>query len=87
MSLLVGGSTPIPGSNSEPLYSGEIAKFLWDLKKEGLKETTIIQNYSKVLRHLAKNCMLNNPDSVLSYLASREISEGRKGLMVDVYAR
>ena len=80
------GSTPIPGSNAEPLYS-DIATFLWSLKKEGLKESTIVCNYSKVLRHLAKNCRLNDPDSILSYLASKEVSEGRKELMVDVYAR
>jgi len=81
------GSTPIPGSTFQSLYSQDIAVFLWALKKEGLKETTIIQNYSKVLRHLSKNCKLNDPDSILSYLASKEVSEGRKELMVDVYAR
>ena len=70
--LLHMGSTPIPSSNAEPLYS--IANFLWALKKEGLKETTIVQNYSKVLRNLEKNCSLRNPDTVLSYLASKEIS-------------
>ena len=78
------GSTPIPGSNTEPLYSEDIAKFLWALKKEGLKETTIIQNYSKVLKHLNKNCKLNNPDSILSYIAVKEVSEGRKELTIDV---
>ena len=30
------GSTPIPGSNTESLYS--IVNCLWALKKEGLKE-------------------------------------------------
>jgi integrase len=81
------GSTPIPGSNSESLYSNDISMFLWALKKEGLKESTIIGNYSKVLRNLAKYSSLNNPDSVLSYLASMEVSEGRKELIVDVYSR
>jgi hypothetical protein len=61
--------------------------FLWALKKEGLKETTIVGNYSKILRDLAKSCKLGDPDSVLSYLASKEVSEGRKELIVDVYAR
>ena len=79
------GSIPIPSSNTEPLYS--IANFLWELKKEGLKETTIVQNYSKVLRNLEKNCNLRNPDTILSYLASKEISEGRKELIVDCYSR
>jgi len=40
-----------------------MANFLWELKKEGLKETTIVQNYSKVLRNLEKNCNLRNPDT------------------------
>jgi hypothetical protein len=79
------GSTPIPGSKAEPLYS--IPSFLWDLKKEGLKESTIKENYAKVLKNLEKNCNLRNPDSVLGYLASKEISEGRKELIVDCYSR
>lgn len=61
------GSTPIPSSTTEPLYS--IANFLWELKEESLEETTIVGNYSKVLRNLEKNCNLRNPDTVLSYLA------------------
>ena len=80
------GSTPIPGFQAY-IPIPDIATFLWALKKEGLKETTIIQNYSKILRHLGKNCRLNDPDSVLSYLACKEVSEGRKELIVDVYAR
>jgi hypothetical protein len=43
------GSTPIPGSNAESLYSSNIVEFLWTLKKEGLKESTIKGNYAKVL--------------------------------------
>ena len=83
--LLYVGSIPIPSSNTEPLYS--IVNFLWELKKEGLKETTIKGNYGKVLKNLEKNCNLRNPDSILGYLASREMSEGRKELIVNVYAR
>ena len=56
-----------------------------DLKKKGCKETTIIQNYGKVLKNIAKFSKLNNPDSVLVYIASKDISEGRRELMVDVY--
>jgi len=36
---------------------------------------------------LEKNCSLGNPDTVLSYLASKETSEGRKELVVDCYSR
>jgi integrase len=76
-----------PGMGVEPIYSKSILEFLWTLKKEGLKESTIVCNYRKVLRHLGKNCELNEPDSILSYLATKEVSEGRKELMVDVYVR
>jgi len=85
--LLYMGSIPIPGSKTGPLYSSNIVEFLWSLKKEGLKESTIKGNYAKVLKNLEKNCNLRNSDSVLGYLASKEISEGRKELIADVYAR
>jgi hypothetical protein len=81
------GSIPIPGFYTKSLYSSNIAEFLWTLKKEGLKESTIKGNYAKVLKNLEKNCSLTNPDSVLGYLASKEVSEGRKELIADVYAR
>jgi integrase len=85
--LLYVGSIPIPGFYTKPLYSSNIAEFLWTLKKEGLKESTIKGNYAKVLKNLEKNCSLRNSDSVLGYLASKEVSEGRKELIADVYAR
>ncbi len=80
------GSTPIPGLYTPSLYSEDITKFLWSLKKQGYKDTTITQNYSKVLKNIAKSTQLNNPDAVLAYIASKDISEGRKELMVDVYS-
>ena len=83
--LLYVGSIPIPSSTTEPLYS-DIAQFLWELKKRGYRETTIVQNYAKILKQLSKNCNLNNPESVLCFLATKEISEGRKELIVNCYA-
>jgi hypothetical protein len=80
------GSTPIPGFYTESLYSGDVASFLWHLKKRGYKDTTITQNYSKVLKNIAKNAPLNNPDAVLGYIATKDVSEGRKELLVKVYA-
>jgi integrase len=84
--LLHMGSTPIPSSNDPSLYKNDLTPFLWDLKKRGYRETTIVENYAKILKHLTKNCNLNNPDSVLTYLATKDISEGRKELIVDCYA-
>ena len=46
------GSIPIPGFYTKSLYSSNIAEFLWTLKKEGLKESTIKGNYAKVLKNL-----------------------------------
>jgi integrase len=63
-----------------------VASFLWHLKKRGYKDTTITQNYTKVLRNIAKNAPLHNPDAVLGYIAAKEVSEGRKELLVNVYA-
>jgi hypothetical protein len=57
------GSTPIPGSKAEPPYS--IPSFLWDLKKEGLKESTIKENYAKILKNLEKNLSYSSKMSEL----------------------
>jgi integrase len=83
--LLYMGSIPIPSSIDKPLDSS-IAMFLWQLKKEGYKETTIKQSYAKILKHLSNNCSIKNSDSVLTYIADKHISNGRKEIMVDVYA-
>ncbi len=88
--LLYMGSIPIPSSLNSSLYnrdgSGDVVNFVWELKKRGYKETTIRQNYAKILKQLSKDCNLNNPESVLIYLATKDISEGRKELIVDCYA-
>jgi pantothenate kinase len=51
-----GGSTPIPGFYTEPLYSNDVIEFLWTLRRKGYKESTIVRNYAKVLKHLVKHC-------------------------------
>ncbi|MFB0503348.1 MAG: hypothetical protein ACETWE_05910 [Candidatus Bathyarchaeia archaeon] len=79
------GSIPIPGSNTESLYSSDILSFLWYLKKEGYKETTIKENYSKILRHLARHCALNDPEAVKGYVAKKHVSSGRKELIINCY--
>jgi hypothetical protein len=68
---------PSPASAPNP-YTPDIAKFLCALKREGLKETTIVQNYSKVLRNITESSKLDSTDSVLSYIASKGVSDGRK---------
>jgi hypothetical protein len=79
------GSIPIPSSTDEPLYS-DVGAFLWELKKRGYKDSTIVENYAKILKHLLRNCSLNNPESVLAYVATRDVCDGRKELMIDCYS-
>ena len=62
------GSTPIPGSKNESLYSGDLTSFLWHLKKQGYKDTTIEESYSKILKNIARNCDLNNPEAVSEFV-------------------
>jgi hypothetical protein len=66
------GSIPIPSSTTESLYSGNIVEFLWALRKKGYKDSTIKENYSKVLKNISKNCNLDDPDSVLFYVATKK---------------
>src|SRR3972149_2343769 len=80
------GSIPIPSSYDPSLYKNDLTPFLWELKKRGYRESTIVENYAKILKNLTKNCILDNPDSVLTYLATKELSEGRKELIADCYA-
>ncbi|MCW4045941.1 MAG: tyrosine-type recombinase/integrase [Candidatus Bathyarchaeota archaeon] len=80
------GSIPIPSSNTESLYSSGITEFLWSLKKRGYKETTIVQNYAKILKQLMKHCNIKDSESVLGYIANLHVSDGRKEVMIDVYA-
>jgi len=59
------------------VYSGDILSFLWELKKRGYKETTIEQNYAKIFRDLSKRSNLNDPESVIEYIAKKHVSSGR----------
>ncbi len=79
------GSNPIPGSYTESLYSNDILNFLWFLKKEGYNESAINENYSKILRNLARHSNLNDPETVKEYVAQKYVSSGRKELVMNCY--
>ena len=83
--LLYMGSIPIPSSTTESPYSTDIVNFLWQLKKLGYKETTIKESYSKILKNIAKNCNLNDPEAVSEFIANKHVSSGRKELIVNCY--
>jgi hypothetical protein len=83
--LFYKGSIPFPSSTTESLYSGDIIDFLWHLKKQGYKDTSIKESYSKILKNIAKNCDLNNPDAVNEFVARKHVSCCRKELIVNCY--
>ena len=65
------GSIPIPTSITESPYSADIVNFLWQLRKLGYKETTIKESYSKILKNMAKNCNLNDPEAVCEFIVKK----------------
>ncbi|MEM3752902.1 MAG: site-specific integrase [Candidatus Bathyarchaeia archaeon] len=64
---------------------GKIIEFLWELKKNGVKGTTL-KGYGSILRKLARYTDLT-PEGVKEYLAkSNEWSDSTKSLAVVVYS-
>ncbi len=57
-----------------------------ELSKQGYKPQTI-QSHSRILRFLARNCDLEDTESVRQFIASRHNSTGRKANIVDVYSK
>ena len=73
---------PHPAPNVE--HTDHILNFLWFLKKEGYKESTIL-NYSKSLRDIAKHVNLDDPEAVKDYIAKKPVSDARKEIIVNCY--
>jgi integrase len=72
------------GSTNTIDNNGKVVEFLWHLKKNGVKSTTL-KNYSSMLRKLATNTNLA-PESVKEYLAkTNEWSDSSKSLCVVIY--
>jgi integrase len=65
---------------------GKIVEFLWWMKKQGYKETTIISRGSRLRRLVNLNADLNNPDSVKETIAMQESwKESMKEVVVFAY--
>jgi len=62
----------------------KIINVLWELKKKGLSDYTI-KNYSKSLHVLAKNCNLDKPETVRTFLALLDSTHGYKKQLVFAY--
>ena len=60
--------------------------FLFWLKKKGYREATL-QGYSDVFKHFCKYVNLYDPEDVKAFIAGKKVSEARKQILVDKYAR
>lgn len=67
-------------------FESKVFHTLWELKKEGYADTSIKTTNTR-LRYLAKHCDLDNPESVKSYIASKECTMAYKQGLVDCYDR
>jgi integrase len=69
--------------NADP-FKGKIIEVLWKLKKEGKAEATI-KNIGKCLKVLARHTDLDNPDSVLTFVATYDRKQGYKRNLIMAY--
>jgi len=65
-------------------FTENILKILWELKKSG-KAPDTIKNINKCLQRLAKSCDLNNPESVLTFVATLDRKNGYKRNLIMAY--
>ena len=73
------GSNPIPRTKVGPLA------VVWELKKQGRKESTLVAIFRK-LRYLEKHVDLSQPEKVKEFIANLQCSDGHKDNLVDVYS-
>jgi integrase len=73
------GSNPTPRTKVGPLA------VVWELKKQGRKETTL-QSISKRLRYLNKKVDLDDPEKVKEYIANLQCTDGYKDNLIDAYS-
>ncbi len=66
--------------------SPPVLQFLVWLKNKGYREATL-QGYSDVFKYLEKNVFLNDTEAVKTFIANKKVSEARKQILVDKYAR
>ena len=73
------GSNPIPRTTVQPIA------VLLELKKKGLKESTLI-TIGRKLRYLQKHCDLNQPEKVKEYISNLQCSDGHKDNLIHIYS-
>jgi integrase len=63
-----------------------VLQFLVWLKNKGYREASL-QGYSDVFKHLEKSVSLNDTEAVKTFSANKKVSEARKQIYVEKYAR
>jgi integrase len=66
------------------LSDGKILNVLWELKKKGRADTTI-KSIGKCLTLLAKHCDLENPESIRTFIATFDRTNGYKKQLCFAY--
>ena len=77
-------SSPDKETPSHPNKYSDIPNVLWYMKKNGYAETTI-KATAKRLRHLQKNCNLQDPEDVKGYIANKQCSNAYKETLIEAY--
>ena len=81
----VAGTNPAQPITAK-LATNNIPSHLLQLQKEGYAKWTII-SHGRILRHLSKNCDINNPDAVTLFISEKEVSPARKARISDAYLK
>ena len=76
-------STPTSTTEYRP-FTDKILQILWELKKLGKADDTI-KNISKCLHVLAKHSNLDDPDNVLTFVATYDRKDGYKRNLIMAY--
>ena len=78
-----GTSAGMESTESQTL-KGQILSYLFQMQKDGLQKTTILNNYQKIKR-LSKIANLNDPESVKEALFNIELKQNSKTNYTNVY--
>ena len=57
---------------TDPLQSERIVNFLIFLRSKGYRDSTL-ESYSRIMRHIAKHCDLDDPGEVKRFIAGKRI--------------
>ena len=80
----MGVQLPPPAPVVNPRSAGGIFDVLWDCRKMGYSESSLYC-WGKRLRHLARHCDLDVPESVKAYIAGKRCSVAYKEQLVNAY--